>query len=88
MFENINPDNVESFYAILAHVPAWDNSAPEHLAVLFPDEGHGFRKKANQIAAYEAIEAFLDKYVRNAPAAPAVSRNHDKLDLGGENGDQ
>jgi dipeptidyl aminopeptidase/acylaminoacyl peptidase len=53
--------------------------------VKFPDEGHGFRKKANQVAAYEAIEAFLDKYVRGGPA---VSKNHDKLDLGGENGDQ
>lgn len=32
--------------------------------VVFPDEGHGFRKKANQIAAYQAIKDFLDKYLR------------------------
>ncbi|NOX69982.1 MAG: S9 family peptidase [Gammaproteobacteria bacterium] len=33
--------------------------------VLFPDEGHGFRKKANQITANKAISAFLDKYLKN-----------------------
>jgi dipeptidyl aminopeptidase/acylaminoacyl peptidase len=47
--------------------------------VLFPDEGHGFRKKANQIAAYEAILAFLDKYVR--AAAPVKPKQHDILDF-------
>jgi len=38
LFESIDPNKVESFYAILAHVPLWDNSAPERLGVLFPDE--------------------------------------------------
>lgn len=33
--------------------------------VLFPDEGHGFIKKENQIKASEATLAFLDKYLRN-----------------------
>jgi dipeptidyl aminopeptidase/acylaminoacyl peptidase len=47
--------------------------------VVFPDEGHGFRKKANQVAAYEAILAFLDKYVRAAP--PAKAKQHDILDF-------
>jgi dipeptidyl aminopeptidase/acylaminoacyl peptidase len=47
--------------------------------VVFPDEGHGFRKKANQVAAYEAILAFLDKYVRAAP--PAKPKQHDILDF-------
>jgi dipeptidyl aminopeptidase/acylaminoacyl peptidase len=32
--------------------------------VVFPDEGHGFRKKANQIRAYEAIVDFLDRHVK------------------------
>lgn len=41
--------------------------------VLFPDEGHGFRKKANQIVAYRRIREFLDKYVKDAPAAPPLS---------------
>jgi dipeptidyl aminopeptidase/acylaminoacyl peptidase len=49
--------------------------------VKFPDEGHGFRKKANQIAAYEAILAFLDKYVRDAATAPPKPRQHDILDF-------
>ena len=41
--------------------------------VEFPDEGHGFRKKANQIVAYRRILEFLDKYVRGAPVASASS---------------
>lgn len=36
--------------------------------VVFSDEGHGFRKKANQIVAYRTIKAFLDTYVKGAPA--------------------
>jgi len=38
--------------------------------VVFPDEGHGFSKKANQIVAWRSIREFLDKYVASA-AAPA-----------------
>lgn len=36
--------------------------------VVFPDEGHGFRKKANQIVAYRKVVEFLDRYVKGAPA--------------------
>lgn len=36
--------------------------------VEFPDEGHGFRKKANQITADETIKTFLDTYVKSTPA--------------------
>lgn len=32
--------------------------------VTFPDEGHGFVKKENEITAYKAVRAFLDKYLR------------------------
>ena len=32
--------------------------------VTFPDEGHGFVKKENEIKAYKAIREFLDKYLR------------------------
>lgn len=35
--------------------------------VVFPDEGHGFRKKANQVVAYRTIREFLDRHVRDAP---------------------
>jgi dipeptidyl aminopeptidase/acylaminoacyl peptidase len=35
--------------------------------VLFPDEGHGFRKKANLITAYRAILMFLDRHVKGVP---------------------
>jgi dipeptidyl aminopeptidase/acylaminoacyl peptidase len=39
--------------------------------VVFPDEGHGFSKKANQIRGWNAILEFLDKYLKGAAAAPA-----------------
>ncbi len=32
--------------------------------VVFPDEGHGFRKKENQIKGYGQILEFLDKYLK------------------------
>ena len=32
--------------------------------VTFPNEGHGFVKKENEITAYKAIKEFLDKYLR------------------------
>ncbi len=51
------PDESKS---IVAEVKA--NGVPVQY-VEFPDEGHGFRKKANQIVAYGAIAAFLDTYV-------------------------
>jgi dipeptidyl aminopeptidase/acylaminoacyl peptidase len=40
--------------------------------VVFPDEGHGFRKKANQMVAYRTIKDFLDRYVKGAPARTAA----------------
>ena len=38
--------------------------------VVFPDEGHGFSKKTNQISGWKAILDFLDKYLKGA-AVPA-----------------
>lgn len=32
--------------------------------VLFPDEGHGFRKKENEIEGYGKIKDFLDEYLK------------------------
>ena len=37
--------------------------------VLFPDEGHGFLKRENRVAAQEAYLKFLDAHVRSAKAA-------------------
>jgi dipeptidyl aminopeptidase/acylaminoacyl peptidase len=37
--------------------------------VVFPDEGHGFSKRKNQIEAYGRIGAFLDKYLKRAAVA-------------------
>lgn len=34
--------------------------------ILFPDEGHGFRNKANRIAASDAYVMFLDTYLKGA----------------------
>ncbi|HEY3430163.1 MAG TPA: prolyl oligopeptidase family serine peptidase [Cyclobacteriaceae bacterium] len=42
--------------------------------VIFPDEGHGFVKKENNIKASESVLKFLDKYLKGVPdttAAPA-----------------
>ena len=36
--------------------------------IVFPDEGHGFSKKKNQIEGYSAVLRFLDKYLKEAPA--------------------
>mgnify|MGYP003395622409 CR=1 FL=1 len=32
--------------------------------LVFPDEGHGFRKKANQIKGYEAVMQFLNTHMQ------------------------
>lgn len=34
--------------------------------ILFPDEGHGFRNKANRITASDAYVAFLDTYLKGS----------------------
>lgn len=34
--------------------------------VVFPDEGHGFQRRANRIKAQESYLAFLNRYVRKA----------------------
>jgi dipeptidyl aminopeptidase/acylaminoacyl peptidase len=39
--------------------------------VVFPDEGHGFSKKKNQIEGWKAIMTFIDKYLKGDAAAPA-----------------
>jgi acetyl esterase/lipase len=32
--------------------------------VIFPDEGHGFAKKPNEISGYTQVLAFLDQYLK------------------------
>jgi dipeptidyl aminopeptidase/acylaminoacyl peptidase len=39
--------------------------------VVFPDEGHGFQKKENNIKTSEAILKFLDIYLKGIPEAEA-----------------
>lgn len=39
--------------------------------VIFPDEGHGFVKKENNIKASESVLKFLDKYLKGVPDVPA-----------------
>ena len=43
--------------------------------VVFPDEGHGFSKRKNQIEAYGKIRVFLDKYLKGAPVPAAAATN-------------
>jgi dipeptidyl aminopeptidase/acylaminoacyl peptidase len=38
--------------------------------VVFPDEGHGFNKKENEIQGYTAVLLFLDRYLRGSGAQP------------------
>ncbi len=62
---------------IVAAVKA--NNVPVEYLV-FPDEGHGFRKKENQQSAYTAILSFCDKYLRdgiepNAPKAASAAES-------------
>jgi dipeptidyl aminopeptidase/acylaminoacyl peptidase len=33
--------------------------------VIFDDEGHGFRKKENEIKGYKQVREFLDKYLKD-----------------------
>ena len=40
--------------------------------VLFEDEGHGFRKKENQIEGYKKIREFLDTYLLELPPTKAT----------------
>jgi dipeptidyl aminopeptidase/acylaminoacyl peptidase len=35
--------------------------------IVFPDEGHGFTKKKNQIEGYSAVLRFLDQYLKAKP---------------------
>jgi dipeptidyl aminopeptidase/acylaminoacyl peptidase len=43
--------------------------------VIFPDEGHGFVKKENEIKGYGAVIAFLDTHLKAAPTnAASTSR--------------
>lgn len=39
--------------------------------VVFPDEGHGFQRRANRIKAQESYLAFLNRYVRKAEGTEA-----------------
>ena len=34
--------------------------------IVFPDEGHGFRKRENRITASEAYVKFLDKHLKGS----------------------
>ncbi len=44
--------------------------------VIFEDEGHGFRKKENEIEGYGQIKVFLDKYLKGeAETAEAPARS-------------
>jgi dipeptidyl aminopeptidase/acylaminoacyl peptidase len=42
------------------------NGAPVEY-IVFPDEGHGFTKKKNQIEGYSAVLKFLDQRLKGAP---------------------
>jgi dipeptidyl aminopeptidase/acylaminoacyl peptidase len=39
--------------------------------IVFDDEGHGFRKKENEIKGYGQVVVFLDKYLKKEEVAVA-----------------
>ncbi|HEX2444525.1 MAG TPA: S9 family peptidase [Vicinamibacterales bacterium] len=45
--------------------------------IVFPDEGHGFVKKPNEIKGYTAVLAFLDKYLKGDAASRQTSPTGD-----------
>jgi dipeptidyl aminopeptidase/acylaminoacyl peptidase len=46
---------------------AKNNGVPTEY-IIFPDEGHGFIKKENEIRGYSAILQFVDKYLKGVAA--------------------
>jgi dipeptidyl aminopeptidase/acylaminoacyl peptidase len=40
--------------------------------IVFPDEGHGFVKRDNEIKGYGGVIAFLDKYLKSAAASTST----------------
>ncbi|MCA1607573.1 MAG: prolyl oligopeptidase family serine peptidase, partial [Acidobacteria bacterium] len=42
--------------------------------VVFPDEGHGFSKRANEMQAYKAILSFLDQHLKGGKAEAVVRK--------------
>jgi dipeptidyl aminopeptidase/acylaminoacyl peptidase len=42
--------------------------------IVFPDEGHGFVKKANEIRGYTAVITFLDKYLKGSTTVATTER--------------
>jgi dipeptidyl aminopeptidase/acylaminoacyl peptidase len=42
--------------------------------VVFPDEGHGFVKKDNEIKGYTQVIAFLDRYLKGASTVAAAEK--------------
>jgi dipeptidyl aminopeptidase/acylaminoacyl peptidase len=41
--------------------------------LLFPDEGHGFVKKENEIKGYTGVITFLDRYLKGGEGAGRVT---------------
>jgi hypothetical protein len=61
LFDRIKSDDVEDWYAILSHVPAWDNSSPVHLSVLFPEENY------SGVYAYIDLTPLIDFDLESPP---------------------
>jgi hypothetical protein len=48
LFSRIEPHEDKEHYAILTHIPSWDNKEPTHLSVIFPNGDYS--------GVYEAID--------------------------------
>ncbi len=47
--------------------------------IVFPDEGHGFRRPENRLKFYAAAEAFLAKYLGGRAEPPSDAEKVDDL---------
>ena len=54
----------ERIYGRLGHLGAMKKNNVPVEYIVFPDEGHGFVKRENEIKGYKAILDFLEKYLR------------------------
>ena len=52
--------------------------------VVFPDEGHGFVKKENEIRGYSGILAFLDEHLKGEKPLAADSAARIQVPVNGD----
>ncbi len=52
--------------------------------IVFPDEGHGFVKKENEIRGYSAVVSFLDEHLKGLAPATGDSASTTPVPVGSD----